>query len=62
MRPARISASAPGTSVKGGSKVRVFSGIVSSILADGRYKQQNRFPKMCADSGLPVLQLQRAVG
>jgi hypothetical protein len=35
MRPACTSANAPGTSVKGGSKVRAVSGIGSSILADG---------------------------
>src|ERR1035441_3004746 len=40
MRPARISATAPGTSVKGGSKVRAVSGIGSSILADGSGKRQ----------------------
>jgi hypothetical protein len=46
MRPARISATAPGTPVKGGSKVRMVCGIDSFILADGRLKQQKRRDRM----------------
>src|ERR1035437_4051580 len=54
MRPARTSASAPGTSVKGGSKVRADSGIDLSILADGGGKGQKgqaRWPPTWAFSG-----------
>jgi hypothetical protein len=46
MRPARISAKAPGTSIKGGFEGACgFCHGTPSILADGGRKQQKRRPK-----------------